>query len=378
MDRFARLLSTSTRSSRILEVGAGYAPIAPRSAGWNTFIIDHASQDDLRTKYAALGVDLNSIEKVDFIWQGGPLHETVPRDQHGSFDTLIASHVIEHIPDFAGFLISARHLLKPDGVIAFAVPDRRYCFDYFKPFTTTGDILEAHAARRDRHSLRTIWNHHAYAIDMDGIGAWGQAPAHRISSMGGFHEAQDALAVFSDRLDSPYVDCHTWIFTPANFELAVLELGQLEVIDWRLDELYGPEGCEFFTFLRRGREPKISAQALDARRIQLMRRQLLETKEQIDWAIAGGALSIGEPAGAHGHEVQAKMIQQLDALANKVQMGEARLAESEANIGQQLAGLTTDGQAQGARLAALEHVVGRIGEALRPLRFFARLVRPSR
>ncbi|HYZ24442.1 MAG TPA: methyltransferase domain-containing protein, partial [Rhodopila sp.] len=130
MDRVLFLRGSSDVSSQILEIGAGYNPVAPKRGGWRTHVVDHASRDDLCVKYAAApGVDIGLIEEVDTIWQGGPLQEAVPADLVGAVDTIIASHVLEHFPDLIGFFQSAERLARNAGLLSVAFPDRRYCFD---------------------------------------------------------------------------------------------------------------------------------------------------------------------------------------------------------------------------------------------------------
>ena len=53
MDRNTLLLGDATRDSRIIEIGPSHAPIAPKRAGWNSFVVDHADQAELRAKYRA-------------------------------------------------------------------------------------------------------------------------------------------------------------------------------------------------------------------------------------------------------------------------------------------------------------------------------------
>jgi hypothetical protein len=56
------------RNDSILELGASYSPIAPKSDGWNVTVVDHASQAELVDKYGALGIkDVDRIEPVDFV-----------------------------------------------------------------------------------------------------------------------------------------------------------------------------------------------------------------------------------------------------------------------------------------------------------------------
>ena len=162
------------RGDSILEVGASYSPIVPKSDGWNTTVIDHAPQAELVEKYAAMGVkDVARIETVDFVWQGEALTTIIPQGRQGSFDGLIASHVGEHLPNFIGFLQDAASvLLKSEGVIALALPDKRVCFDFFQPLATTGDLLAAHTEARIRHQRRTFFNQAAYFVTRNGEGGW--------------------------------------------------------------------------------------------------------------------------------------------------------------------------------------------------------------
>src|SRR5215471_17380815 len=139
------LLEPIDQTASIIEIGPSYNPIAPKAKGWNTKTIDVARKSELIEKYRDhQGVDLACIEDVDFIWQDGPVHAAVPPALHGTFEAFIASHVIEHSPDFIDFLDSAARLLTPTGIVILVIPDKRWCFDYFRPLTTTGDILSAH------------------------------------------------------------------------------------------------------------------------------------------------------------------------------------------------------------------------------------------
>jgi len=286
MDRKARLLGNADRNSRILEIGPSYNPVAPKTAGWNTQIVDHAEREELRAKYAEAGVALDAIETVDWLWRDCALHEALPEEWRNHFDRLIASHVIEHTTDFVGFLKSAEHLLRQDGTIALAVPDRRFCFDCFRPATTSGELLEAYAQRRTRHSLRTAWDQTAYAVSMDGKLGWDQFQTGTPVFLDAFSTAAAVLAQFSDDPAASYVDYHAWRFTPAGFRLAILELGQLGLIDWRVDETHGPDNFEFFVFLRRGATRFEDTRKLQAARLELLHLQWLETREQAHIALA--------------------------------------------------------------------------------------------
>nr|WP_294551803.1 methyltransferase domain-containing protein [uncultured Rhodopila sp.] len=309
MDRVSRLLGTATRSSRIIEIGAGYSPAAPKSHGWNTHVVDHTTQEALRAKYADAAVDVRAIEPVDTVWQQGPLHEAVPAALVGQVDLIIASHVLEHLPDLIGFFASAARLAAPSGILSIALPDRRYCFDCFRPWTTTGGLLEAHHRRAIRHDLKTAFDHMAYSAVVDGRLGWGAEPIARPTLLDSFAAAAATAASFSDGMPRHYQDYHAWQFTPAGFELITLELGELGLLDWRMEELNGPENFEFFVSLRRGAGHRMPAAALQAVRRDLLLRQLAETREQIDFILAtpGGPVPAAGQAEASHHGLAARL-----------------------------------------------------------------------
>lgn len=295
MDRIARLLGTTHRSHQIIEIGAGYCPVAPKSDGWRTHVVDHGSREDLQKKYCGAKVDLDAIEDVDTVWGEGPLHDAVPLGLKGEVDTIIASHVLEHIPDLVGFLDSASRLVSRDGLLSLALPDRRYCFDCFKPWTTTGDLIDAHDRRLSRHSLKTAFNHMAYSAVVDGQLAWGPRPIKLPVFLDDFKVAADTVALFHGRLTGPYADYHAWQFTPAGFQLTMLELKALHLTDWYIEKLEGPENFEFFVSMRRCSAAGHDEPDLQTQRRHLLVRQLCEAREQIDFMLATEAGACPKP-----------------------------------------------------------------------------------
>lgn len=292
------LLAPLSRSDRIIEIGPSFNPLAPKANGWNTTSIDCLTREGLVARYGGRpAVDVSRIETVDFVWTSGPLSAAVPLAQHGTFDALVASHVIEHTPDLIDFLDCATTLVKPEGVVVLAIPDKRYCFDYFQPLTTTGQLLEAHADQRSRHTRRYLFDHVAYAVQDGGHGAWGQRPIQGVAFE---HQLEGAFALFNAESGSDYTNVHAWRFVPSSFELLLLELARLGKTDWRVERITPAEGCEFFAWLRRGgaaRAHMLSPEELADRRLTLLKRTLLETQSQIGWLLAGEPALLSGNAG---------------------------------------------------------------------------------
>lgn len=282
MNRVEKLLSATDRSARVLEIGPSYNPVAPKKDGWNSFSIDHATQAELREKYAGLGDLCANIEAVDFIWRGGPIHDAIPADMHHSFDYFIASHVIEHIPNPIALFHSLDRLLSPNAAAAFAVPDKRFCFDFFRPLTLTPAWIEAFERNATRHSRRAIMENRAYYSHNRDLMAWGQEPDQTKPVLkGDVNSAKLTSDAAGLSEDQPYVDCHAWCFTPSSFELLFVELAALGLIDFHIAQMFATDGCEFTAILRKGSKA-LSAEATQARRLELLKAMITEQVEQFD------------------------------------------------------------------------------------------------
>jgi 2-polyprenyl-3-methyl-5-hydroxy-6-metoxy-1,4-benzoquinol methylase len=356
------LLGPIDRSMQVLEVGPSFNPVAPKADGWNVRSIDHLSREALIEKYRGhAGVDASRIEDVDFVWTGGDLSSAVPEALHGSFDALIASHVIEHTPDLLAFLESVARLLKPQGVVALAIPDKRYCFDYFKPVTMTGDVLAA--TGRIRHARDTAFNGIAYAATVHGRIAWSQEPVGDLKLLHSLDQAYALFQSLSDAAGAPYHDMHAWCFTPASFERLMLELAWIGVMDWRVERMTTPAGCEFLAWLRRGGKEAArarSAEALAECRLDYSKRALLETREQIDFLQKGeeaqkpAAPQASPPVAAPASDVNRHYVDWLPRAENAFRIFEGEWTSS-------LPGFNTGGKAklfEDGRIAWYEEKLG--------------------
>jgi SAM-dependent methyltransferase len=282
VDRRELFLQPTDRTKQIVELGAGYDPIAPKAAGWRTHIVDHASREVLQAKYAGV-LDTSAIEEVDTVWEGGPLDEAVPAALRGNVDILIASNVLEHIPDPIGFYQSASRLVRSGGRMIVALPDRRYCFDCFKPWSTTGEMVEVHAAGIQRHTLKTAYNHVAYFALNDGQFAWPPGPAAPALNTP-FELAAQAVRNYQNNPGSEYLDFHTWQFTESSYRLILLELAAIGLIDWHIEDTGYSKPYEFYAILRRSHDASLPAgDHLKAQRQELLLRQLAEVREQADF-----------------------------------------------------------------------------------------------
>ncbi len=271
------LLEGIPRTARLVEIGASFRPLVPKRDGWNTCVVDHDTREGLLAKYARAAIDPDSIEVVDVLWTGGRLHDAFPREQLGTFDALIASHVLEHMPDLIAFLDSARQLVRDDGHLVFALPDKRWSFDFFRPPTLAGRVLLAHHDRRERHCPATLFDEVAYSVTLRGQPGWGAGAA--ADELAFAHPPGRAKTLFDAvcRPDDDYRDAHAWQFTPASFTLLILDLALAGVCDWRVEWVRPTPAVEFLGRLRPGRARFADDESLQRERLRLLREMARES-----------------------------------------------------------------------------------------------------
>jgi hypothetical protein len=246
--RIEKILSAVDKGRQGLEIGPSFNPAAPRRAGFKVHTLDHMDREGLRKKYTGHGVNIDAIEDVDFVWRGERLVELI--GQTGCYGWIIASHVIEHVPDLVTFLQQCEALLAPDGVLSLAVPDKRYCFDHFQPISTTGEVLDAYRERRTRPTPGQVFNSISTEVSLGPHICWGGA------TQGEFvlrHADDEAVHGWQEASNSEaYIDVHCWKFTPAGFRLMLADLHALGLTTLVIGREFESVVGEFFVTLGRG------------------------------------------------------------------------------------------------------------------------------
>jgi hypothetical protein len=241
------------KSMHGLEIGASYQPMTAKCEGWDVEIADHTDSESLRKKYSAWNVDVSKIEDVDYILDSKGLFAAI--NQEEKFDFIVASHVIEHIPNPIAFLIDCARLLKEDGVLSLVVPDKRYCFDALKPCSTTGDLLQAHLEGRTRHAPGTIFD--AYALHCKNGDSIVWNVNHGMSALSFVHSLGESHALMKRYIDSEeYTDVHAWQFTPASFRLIISDLVSMNIVPFVAASFFDTADYEFHISLRKNSAPK--------------------------------------------------------------------------------------------------------------------------
>jgi len=262
MTREEKLLLHVKKSGVGVEIGASHAPIASKRSGYTVHIIDHATRTELIEKYKDEDVKLDNIEEVDFVWKGESYAELTGRTNF--YDWIIASHVIEHVPNLVGFINSCDEILNENGVLSLAVPDVRFCFDYFRPVSGLSKVLDAHYQDHKVHTPGAIAEFRLNLVNKDGLPGWGENTF--LKEKYSFTNSKDSVLEYLEKADTNngYEDCHTWCFTPHSFRLLMRDLYDLGLIRMREIGFFPSEGCEFYIALSR------NGQGSDLTRLELL------------------------------------------------------------------------------------------------------------
>ena len=271
--KYAELVDTSTMVG--IEIGALHSPRLPRNDP-NVRYLDHASKEELQAKYkdnpqAAPQADL--FVDVDYIWRPGLRLVEVLGDD-APIDFVIASHLLEHIPNPLGWLQQVEEILRDGGILALILPDKRYTFDARRQLTTIAQVMDAHLRDLQFATFEQIYDHEANFLgDVNAGELWNgldPAPLRRLDV-----DDPDAFALARCQAmadTGEYQDVHCSTFTPESFGAILTTAMRLGLVNFELVRLYPTEvgDLEFFATLRKRdlTDPAVRAEALtDAARL---------------------------------------------------------------------------------------------------------------
>ena len=229
-----------------VEIGPLDRPLVPRNAG-RVFYADHASAASLREKYKNdPAVNVDNIQEVDIVCKDATLSDAL-KDK---VDYVVASHVIEHVPDLIGWLDDIRRILKPEGSLRLAIPDRRYTFDYLRRETDLAELIDAHLQRPTKPLPRMMLDFLLHYRVVDMYDAWGGPISVR--SLGPVPNPADVIATVKDAIkNGTYIDIHCSVFTPRSFVDLFAEAASIGLIKYRCDRFVTTRryDLEFFVHL---------------------------------------------------------------------------------------------------------------------------------
>lgn len=217
-----------------LELGPLDSPLILKSES-DVFYVDHTSTEELQKKYRNEPVTLNKIVAVDYVVGSQTLRRAV---RGKKFDYIVASHVIEHIPDIISWFQDMAAVLKPNGIVSFVIPDKRFTFDITRNNSRPGDVLGAYLEKHKKAATSTLYDYfseHRNNVIADEV--WNN-PYRDFSKKPRRYKETEAYQMCLDNLKPDrYVDSHCHVFTPYSFfeiikSLILHDLFPFEIIEF--------------------------------------------------------------------------------------------------------------------------------------------------
>jgi SAM-dependent methyltransferase len=237
---------------RGIEIGPLSRPLVDKDL-YSVFYVDHCSTEELKTKYSGhSNVGQENIVEVDFIWKDQTLSETL-----GSIcpvDYIVASHVIEHVPDLIGWLKEMHTSLRDGGSLILIVPDKRFTFDVCRRLSSYEEVRAAYQERRRRPGLRCIMDHFANVVQADCYGLW--ADYRGVNELPFCHSPAFLSLAAEHYAEGRYVDVHCWVFTPWSFLGVLGQISANEGLGFELEYFDTTHVNDFEFYVRLTRVPE--------------------------------------------------------------------------------------------------------------------------
>jgi hypothetical protein len=303
MERRDAVLKGIRKDQRGIEIGPWFNPLASKAEGYRCLVLDVfdiASLKQRATDIANVPDNIRDrIEPVDLLGSSTSIEELVDaRGELGEFDYIVSSHNFEHLPNPIKFLQGCAKVLKPGGIISMAIPDKRSCFDYFRPLTTLGQWIDAFEKQREQPTCAQYFDLYSCLAVYDSgngtsIAFHRGVPPDKIFSNLSLEKYYSEWLEYSRSGNDDYLDTHCSVFTPASFELLIRDLGYLGLASFEVIEVVDSPGVEFYARLKRSDSPS-SLRTVDYEktRTTLLRRILEEFSETSSATVEAAELRV--------------------------------------------------------------------------------------
>lgn len=148
-------------------------------------------------------------------------------------DFILCSHVLEHVPDFLGYLRDVENVLRPGGRMIIAYPDRRYTFDLLRAPSSFEALVDRFNRKVTRPDPDVVYD---YLINHRRVYTgriWsGIEPKHDGPSF-----SEEFALKRMKEAETTYVDAHCNIFTDTEFVDMIKTLNQEGLVSLKVNRL---------------------------------------------------------------------------------------------------------------------------------------------
>ncbi|GGZ21488.1 MULTISPECIES: methyltransferase domain-containing protein [Asticcacaulis] len=238
-----------------LEISPYFDPVM-RKGDYKVHYTDYIGTEEIRAK-AALNPGLagRDVPEIDFVWQPGkPLASCKPKK--AKYDYAVASHVLEHVPNPAGWLNEVLSVVKVGGHVALFLPDRRWSSDFFRKNTQVYQILQWWIEQPPVPTPGQILDFmiNSFAL-VHGMNADWDPDIGPESPQRAYPDSEAISTTISRYQSGEYLDIHCTVWTSDTIENIFDRLKDLGILNAEVVNLTSDKG-EFMVMLKKLGEPK--------------------------------------------------------------------------------------------------------------------------
>jgi len=247
--KYRPYLNNIDLNKRILEIGPLCTPMIKKNKALNNvFYADIRPTDEIKKLYKDnSSIDNAGICEIDYVVENSYL-ETFSGVE--KFDYVLASHVIEHVPQLILFFQDVATVINSGGFLCLTIPDKRYCFDHFRSPTSFAEAYDIYRQGTRNHPMR-VFDFFADCVPFNDPALYWreQDEAVAIQNICSFDVAKDA---YERALKGDYVDVHFSVFTPESFLLLLYNMTRASLLPFKCVEFYTtrPDTLEFNAMLQ--------------------------------------------------------------------------------------------------------------------------------
>ena len=231
-DYFKKYLDSSHYT---LEIAPYFNPTVTKVKGkvWYTDYIDN---NEIKLK-ASRNPHLNGRipPAIDFVWKpGSHLAQCAPRT---NFDVVVASHVLEHVPNPIGWLNELLSVLKVGGSVLLILPDKRLTSDFYRNESSFSDVVDFALENSPVPTTRQILDFMTRSIE--DFGGFGTRPYENgvpfEKAKRPWDDAEAVKTAIWAKTTNGYIDVHATVWSPASFFDVFNKVVEVGLINARID-----------------------------------------------------------------------------------------------------------------------------------------------
>jgi Methyltransferase domain len=195
------------------------------------------------------------LPEVDFVWRSGEaLAACVPDGRR--FDYILASHVMEHVPDPVGWLNQLLSVMHVGGKLILFLPNRYYNVDCYRTETSFAQLVAWWIEQSPHPTKDQVLDFMTSALDLrhnDGT-QWDEVGFPVIKSAPFYSDKDSIDTAIAIHGSSSYLDIHCSVWTVASLQAHIARLTEAGILNVKVERVHSEES-EFLCILEKAGEP---------------------------------------------------------------------------------------------------------------------------